>query len=133
MQEAAKTRHGKIDLDLSTRQFLTKPDVTDPRAIRDGEHFVRTGVQDPKKLPHGAHPQGDPVRVATDKISGKMFVQIIEHLPAEEDGSTHATKLHDRARKHRPYHVPGHGFWIPLHELFPDHPHANLNHPNLPE
>lgn len=123
--EQQKTRHAVIDLDLSKQEYLTNPEAKRDE-IKEGNHFVRSGVQDPKKLAHGAHPDGDPVRIARDRFSGQYFAQIIEHLPADPEGSRIAEKLHARAAKHKPIHVPGHGYWVPLHELFPDHPHVKL-------
>lgn len=118
-------RQGQIRLDLSKHELLTDPDVIDVPSIKAGGHFIRSGDADPRTLAHGAHPQGEPLRIAQDMISGKYFVQIALHRPTEMD-TPRAERQHAKFEELRPYHVAGNGYWVPLDELYPEHPHSEI-------
>lgn len=126
-------RHGRIDLDLTTHEFLTDPDVLDVAQIKAGKHYVRRGDAHPSAVSQGAHPDGEPLRIARDKFTGKYFAQVFPTLPKESD-SNHAERQLERADKLKPFHVPGHGYWVPLEEIYPDHPHVKIfNRPTVPD
>jgi hypothetical protein len=126
-------RPGYIDLDFQHEEFLTAHDEDQiasfnklsekDRAGQSDALLHRDGDPDPKKLSHGGHPNGEPIRIARDRISGLMFAKIADHLPADME-SPHLVKRHKRITEAKPFHVPGHGYWVPLKELHPKHPHA---------
>ena len=126
-------RTGYIDLDLQHQEFLTIHDDDQVKAFnklsdkdRAGQVdalFHRDGDADPKAVSRGAHPEGEPFRIARDRISGLMFAKIADTLPADLT-SPHLEKRHARITKAKPFYVPGHGYWVPLKELLPEHPHA---------
>jgi len=127
-------RHGKINLDLSTEEYLTNPTINphphtgNPQhvaVIHAGDHIVRDGNADSSWLKNNGHPGGRPLRVAVDGNSGKMFVRVAEHIPTDITSDRHQQQK-ERIEKMKPYHVPGHGFWVPLHELYPNHPHVKV-------
>jgi hypothetical protein len=125
-------RHGKLDLDLSTEEFLTDPTINphphtgNPAhlaVIHAGDHIVRDGHADHNWTKGEGHPGGRPLRIALDRFSGKMFVRIAEHLP-HELSSSKLEQRHDHMKKVKPFHVPGSGYWLPLDEVYPNHPHV---------
>lgn len=123
-------RHGHIDLDLSTHEFLTHQQEQQVAEFNKQSHkerastadslLVRDGDPDPTP---GAHSGGNSIRIARDRISGIYFARIAEHLPAEAN-RPHLERRHARITEMKPFHVPGEGYWLPLKEILPDHPHA---------
>lgn len=125
-------RHGKINLDLSTEEYLTHPQFAaadgakkDEREIVAGNHLVRDGNADSNWIRNNGHPGGKPFRIAQDVITGKYFVKVADQLHAEEDHPRRAAE-NEKLRAAKPYHVPGHGYWLPMEEVFPNHPHTEL-------
>jgi hypothetical protein len=125
-------RHGNIKLDLSTEEYLTNPTINPhPQAggaqhlaiIQAGDHIVRDGRVDSSWMKNNGHTGGRPLRVALDGQSGKMFVRIAEHIPTDITSEKHSADK-ERIEAMKPFHVPGSGFWIPLDELYPNHPHS---------
>jgi hypothetical protein len=127
-------RHGRINLDLTTEEYLTNPTI-DPHPqkggsahltqIHAGDHIVRDGKADSHWIKGGGHPGGRPLRVAVDGNSGKMFVRVAEHIPSDITSDRHAAEK-ERIENMKPFHVPGAGFWVPLDEMYPNHPHAAI-------
>jgi hypothetical protein len=128
-------RAGTLRLDLSTHEFLTKPEIVpnergqlssaDQTAIQSGDHIVRDGHVDSHWVKGGGHNGGRPLRIARDEYSGKMFIRVSEHLPNDLTTGK-LEQLKNDLEKAKPYHVPGEGFWLPLEECFPNHPHVAL-------
>lgn len=126
-------RHGALHLDLSTEEFLTNPEVGKPKegaieshhlaAIHAGNHIVRDGNADSAYTKGGGHEGGRPYRIARDLVTGKMFIKIADHLPSELTSSK-LEKQKEQIERLKPFHIAGSGFWLPLEEVFPDHPHA---------
>jgi len=126
-------RHGYIDLDLQHEEFLTIADedtlqgfnkLSDTHRAGQADSLLhRDSDPDPKALSFGAHPNGNPIRIARDRISGLMFAKIADVLPADTS-SPHLEKRHKKLTEAKPFHIPGKGYWVPLKELHPDHPHA---------
>jgi len=127
-------RHGALHLDLTTEEFLTDPEIAPNKsghleaahlaAINSGDHIIRDGNADSHWSKGGGHNGGRPYRIARDLVTGKMFVRIADVLPSDLV-SDKLVKQKDDIEKRKPFHVPGSGFWLPLEELFPDHPHAD--------
>jgi hypothetical protein len=126
-------RPGYIDLDLQHLEFLTEHDPDTVGEFNKLSHKQRAGVAadqlhrdgdpDPKALAHGAHPGGAPIRIARDRISGLMFANVAENFPSDADTPRQAKRA-ERITGLKPFHVPGSGYWVPLKEIMPDHPHA---------
>jgi len=125
-------RHGQLDLDLTTEQFLTDPtinphpltgDAKHLAVINAGDHIIRDGDADGNWLKSGGHAGGRPLRIALDRVSGKMFVRIAEHFPHDPANEKHQRKA-EYLNKMKPFHVAGSGYWLPLEEVYPNHPHV---------
>jgi hypothetical protein len=117
---------------LEHEQYLTNPTINphphtgNPAhlaVIHAGDHIVRDGKADSNWLKNGGHHGGRPLRIAEDTISGKMFVRVAEHIPTDISSDKQQAEK-ERIEKMKPFHVPGMGFWVPLEELYPNHPHV---------